>query len=261
MLRRPLNVGFSGGEKKRMEILQMALLAPSMCILDETDSGLDIDALRIVADGVNALRAKNRGFLVITHYQRLLDHIVPDTVHVMSKGRIVKTRRQGAGAGAREERLRGLCGGGMMAIVTPLKTAAEQVLAQQFADAKAELPGAPAVRKLREDAFAGFEAKGLPHRRLESWRYTDLRTLLREARPLADAATVTPAVEARLAALKLDGVRLVLVDGVFAPSLSTLEGLPEGVSVQALADALVSPRDDLTRILAGPSRRRRAIPG
>lgn len=91
MLRRPLNVGFSGGEKKRMEILQMALLSPTMCILDETDSGLDIDALRIVADGVNRLRAANRGFLVITHYQRLLDHIVPDTVHVMSKGRIVKT--------------------------------------------------------------------------------------------------------------------------------------------------------------------------
>ena len=91
MLRRPLNVGFSGGEKKRMEILQMALLSPSMCILDETDSGLDIDALRIVAEGVNALRDKNRGFLVITHYQRLLDHIIPDTVHVMSKGKIVRS--------------------------------------------------------------------------------------------------------------------------------------------------------------------------
>ena len=91
MLKRPLNVGFSGGEKKRAEVLQMALLQPQMCILDETDSGLDIDALRIVADGVNRLRAANRGFLVITHYQRLLDHIIPDTVHVMSKGRIVKT--------------------------------------------------------------------------------------------------------------------------------------------------------------------------
>ena len=91
MLKRPLNVGFSGGEKKRMEILQMALLAPKFCILDETDSGLDIDALRIVSEGVNALRAKDRGMLVITHYQRLLDHIVPDTVHVMAKGRIVKT--------------------------------------------------------------------------------------------------------------------------------------------------------------------------
>ena len=91
MLRRPLNVGFSGGEKKRMEILQMALLDPKFCIMDETDSGLDIDALRIVSEGVNALRGGGRGFLVITHYQRLLDHIVPDTVHIMSAGRIVKS--------------------------------------------------------------------------------------------------------------------------------------------------------------------------
>ena len=91
MLKRPVNVGFSGGEKKRNEILQMAMLEPKMCVLDETDSGLDIDALKIVADGVNRLRAKNRGFLVITHYQRLLDHIVPDVVHVMSKGKIVRT--------------------------------------------------------------------------------------------------------------------------------------------------------------------------
>ncbi len=91
MLKRAVNVGFSGGEKKRNEILQMALLEPKMCILDETDSGLDIDALKIVAEGVNRLRAKNRGFLVITHYQRLLDHIVPDVVHVMAKGKIVRT--------------------------------------------------------------------------------------------------------------------------------------------------------------------------
>ncbi|RDJ21348.1 Fe-S cluster assembly protein SufD [Bosea caraganae] len=140
-----------------------------------------------------------------------------------------------------------------MAIVTPLKTAAEQVLAQQFANVKAELPGGGAVRKLREDAFAGFEAKGLPHRRLESWRYTDLRMILREAKPLAGSAAVTPAVRERLAALKLDGTRLVLVDGAFAAELSTLEALPEGVSVNGLADALVSQRDDLTRILSGPS--------
>ena len=90
-LKRALNVGFSGGEKKRMEILQMALLEPRFCILDETDSGLDIDALRIVSDGVNKLRDPGRSFLVITHYQRLLNHIVPDTVHVMSAGRIVKS--------------------------------------------------------------------------------------------------------------------------------------------------------------------------
>jgi Fe-S cluster assembly ATP-binding protein len=91
MLKRPVNVGFSGGEKKRNEILQMAMLAPRMCILDETDSGLDVDAMKLVADGVNALRDEGRAFLVITHYQRLLDHIVPDVVHIMSDGRIVKT--------------------------------------------------------------------------------------------------------------------------------------------------------------------------
>ena len=89
MLKRPLNVGFSGGEKKRAEILQMTLLSPSLAVMDETDSGLDIDALKIVADGVNALRGADRSFLVITHYQRLLDYIVPDTVHVLYKGRIV----------------------------------------------------------------------------------------------------------------------------------------------------------------------------
>jgi Fe-S cluster assembly ATP-binding protein len=91
MLRRAVNVGFSGGEKKRNEILQMALLQPKLCVLDETDSGLDIDALKVVADGVNRLRSPERGFVVITHYQRLLDYIVPDVVHVLSKGRIVKT--------------------------------------------------------------------------------------------------------------------------------------------------------------------------
>jgi Fe-S cluster assembly ATP-binding protein len=89
MLKRPLNVGFSGGEKKRMEILQMAILEPRLLILDETDSGLDIDALRIVSDGVNAMRAPDRAMLVITHYQRLLDYIKPDRVHVLAGGRIV----------------------------------------------------------------------------------------------------------------------------------------------------------------------------
>lgn len=91
MLKRPVNVGFSGGEKKRNEILQMSMLNPKMMILDETDSGLDIDALKIVADGVNRMRGAGRSFLVITHYQRLLDYIVPDVVHVLAKGKIVKT--------------------------------------------------------------------------------------------------------------------------------------------------------------------------
>ena len=91
MLKRPVNVGFSGGEKKRNEILQMAMLEPRMCILDETDSGLDVDAMKLVSDGVNALRSEGRSFLVITHYQRLLDHIKPDVVHIMAAGRIIKT--------------------------------------------------------------------------------------------------------------------------------------------------------------------------
>src|ERR1700728_3049087 len=91
MLKRGVNVGFSGGEKKRNEVLQMALFEPSLCILDEMDSGLDIDALRVAADGVNALRSPGRAMVVITHYQRLLNYIVPDVVHVMSKGRVVKS--------------------------------------------------------------------------------------------------------------------------------------------------------------------------
>jgi Fe-S cluster assembly ATP-binding protein len=91
MLKRGVNVGFSGGEKKRNEVLQMALFEPAVCILDEMDSGLDIDALRIAADGVNALRSEDRAMIVITHYQRLLNYIVPDFVHVMAKGRVVKS--------------------------------------------------------------------------------------------------------------------------------------------------------------------------
>ncbi len=91
MLKRPVNTGFSGGEKKRNEILQMAVLEPKMCILDETDSGLDVDAMKLVSDGVNALRDAGRSFLVITHYQRLLNHIVPDVVHIMANGKIIKS--------------------------------------------------------------------------------------------------------------------------------------------------------------------------
>ena len=104
MLRRGVNVGFSGGEKKRNEILQMALLEPKLAVLDETDSGLDIDALKVVSDGVNRLRSPERAFVVITHYQRLLDYIVPDVVHVLSQRPHRAHRRQGAGARARSAR-------------------------------------------------------------------------------------------------------------------------------------------------------------
>ena len=91
MLKRPVNVGFSGGEKKRNESLQMTLLAPKLCVLDETDSGLDVDAMRLVAQGVNDLRSLKRSFIIITHYQRLLEYIEPDIVHIMAAGRIIKT--------------------------------------------------------------------------------------------------------------------------------------------------------------------------
>jgi Fe-S cluster assembly ATP-binding protein len=91
MLKRPLNVGFSGGEKKRMEILQMAILEPTLCVMDETDSGLDIDAVRVVSEGVNRMKCKDRAMLIITHYQRLLDYIIPDRVHVMAAGKIRKS--------------------------------------------------------------------------------------------------------------------------------------------------------------------------
>ncbi len=91
MRKRPVNVELSGGEKARNEFLQLEMLEPKMCILDETDAGLDVDAMKLVADGVNALRTEGRGFLVITHYQRLLDHIKPDVVHIMADGQIVKT--------------------------------------------------------------------------------------------------------------------------------------------------------------------------
>ena len=106
LLNRPLNEGFSGGEKKRNEILQMAVLDPRLALLDETDSGLDIDALRVVAGGVNALRAKDRAMIVITHYQRLLDYIVPDFIHVLYEGRIVKSGVKELALELEEQRLR-----------------------------------------------------------------------------------------------------------------------------------------------------------
>ena len=154
MLKRPVNVGFSGGEKKRAEILQMAVLEPTLCVLDETDCGLDIDALRVVADGVNALRRPTARMLVITHYQRLLDYIVPDVVHVLSEGRIVKSGDKEPGARARSE---GLC---------------------RVREGRGMNIGACAG-PLRKRRWA-FQ---LPHRRMEEWRWTDLRQLIDKPYP------------------------------------------------------------------------------
>ena len=216
MLKRPVNVGFSGGEKKRSEILQMEILQPTLCVLDETDCGLDIDALRIVADGVNGMRAKDRAMLVITHYQRLFNYIVPDKVHVMatagsseragltlpksSRRRATqnirgKPREHGweaklergkswsrrsdrwARLHARTERRGGA------RCTRSLKTKAEQGFSEAYAAIADTLPGGDDVRDVRERAIGRFEALGLPHRRIEAWKYTDLRNVLKEALP------------------------------------------------------------------------------
>ena len=228
MLKRGVNVGFSGGEKKRNEILQMALFEPSLCILDEMDSGLDIDALRIAADGVNALRSPDRAMVVITHYQRLLNYIVPDFVHVMSNGRVVKSGDKESGAGAGGFRLhavrrRSLTRTDVVMNVVLAKTETGRALSDYFALARDRLPGAGKLAEIRRQAFEAYERAGLPHRRIEDWKYTDLRALMREVLPLAPAPDAA-ALKRAAAALKLqaiDGVRrLVLVDGVFAPKLS-----------------------------------------
>src|SRR4029450_13993522 len=159
MLKRGVNVGFSGGEKKRNEILQMALFEPAVCILDEMDSGLDIDALRVAADGVNAVRWPERAMVVITHYQRLLNYIVPDFVHVMSKGRVVKS-------GGKDLAL-GLEASGY----AQFADAAGQ-LADSFAAGAHRLPATGRVAEARSAAFEAYESVGLPHRRLEDWKYT-----------------------------------------------------------------------------------------
>ena len=151
MLRRGVNVGFSGGEKKRNEILQMALFEPSLCILDEMDSGLDIDALRVAADGVNALRSPDRAMVVITHYQRLLNYIVPDFVHVMSKGKVVKSGGKELAleleaSGYAPVRRRGLSGSTDFVMnVVLAKTETGRALSDIFAIARDRLPGAGKV--------------------------------------------------------------------------------------------------------------------
>ena len=195
MLKRPLNVGFSGGEKKRNEILQMALLEPSLCVLDETDSGLDIDAVRIVAEGVNALRSPERAMLVITHYQRLLNYIVPDRVHVLSEGRVA---RSGGPELALELEESGYAefggrprpkGTAMDLPVQQFRTKAEQAYLDLFEAAEKALPGArdPFVSKLRAKAIETYGRLGLPHRRIEAWKYTDLRARLADVNPLVKA--------------------------------------------------------------------------
>ena len=188
-LNRGVNEGFSGGEKKRNEILQMAVLEPTLALLDETDSGLDIDALRVVANGVNSLRRPDRAIVMVTHYQRLLDYIEPDRVHVLSGGRILKS---GDKSLALELEKRGYDwvqagGGGRMSAVTLQDIA--------FAGSNATAPRSTraGTRRrsrsiaLRRAALERFLAAGFPTQRQEDWKYTNLRRL--EARTFAPAAS------------------------------------------------------------------------
>ena len=209
MLRRGVNVGFSGGEKKRNEILQMALLEPRLAVLDETDSGLDIDALKIVSEGVNRLRGPKR--IVCGHHPLSAAaqlHRARCSARPFGRPHC-QNRRQGFGARTRGARLRRVSGrsGGVsprdmnaMAELKVIKTAAETALAQEFAQARGRLPGAGAIADQRAAAFDLFAREGLPHRRVEEWKYTDLRALMREAKPLAgppDAAAKARAKTAR----------------------------------------------------------------
>ncbi len=204
MLKRPLNVGFSGGEKKRNEILQMALLEPSLCVLDETDSGLDIDAVRIVADGVNALRSPERAMLVITHYQRLLNYIVPDRVHVLSDGRVA---RSGGPELALELEESGYAEFGDAGCVRgsadhgPVQSSnsgprPSRPISTSSTSAEKALPGARNawVSELRRKAIETYGRLGLPHRRIEAWKYTDLRARLDRG---ASAACARPGCRSR----------------------------------------------------------------
>src|SRR5690606_9814655 len=212
LLHRGVNEGFSGGEKKRNEIFQLALLEPKLAILDETDSGLDIDALKAVADGVNLMRSPERAFLVITHYQRLLDYIKPDVVHVLADGRIVESAGpelalKPGSAALPPERVRPLGRG-------------------------------PA----RRAALADAPADGLPGARVEPWKSTSLRALAnRRFLPAASGnAGVDPALVAGIPA-----PRLVFVNGAFDAALSDLSGLPRDIALLPFSQVLAEghPRD------------------
>ena len=175
LLKRGVNVGFSGGEKKRNEIFQLALMEPKLAILDETDSGLDIDALKDVASGVNALRGPERSTILVTHYQRMLDHIVPDRVHVLSGGRIAASGGRRAGPGARIQGIRlGARGGGGRRMNDA--TAATARYVDAFAARESALPGHHLawLRGVRRAGIDAFSRTGFPTPRNEHWKYTNV---------------------------------------------------------------------------------------
>ena len=188
MLKRAVNEGFSGGEKKRNEILQMMLLEPRLAILDETDSGLDIDALKVVAGGINAMRHPERAIVLVTHYQRLLDYVEPDRVHVLVGGSIVRsgTKELGARTGATRLLLaRAACGGGNMSALL----AEQNIYATQFSEIVDRLPGRGLdwLDHLRKNSIERFVQLGFPTTRLEDWKYTNVSAIAR--RPFQNVPT------------------------------------------------------------------------
>jgi Fe-S cluster assembly protein SufD len=241
MLKRPVNVGFSGGEKKRNEILQMAMLEPKMCVLDETDSGLDVDAMRLVADGVNALRDAGRGFLVITHYQRLAGSYQTRCRAHHGRRSHRKDGRSGTGAGGRNERLHGHpCrgrSGGMTAKATLGPRAARRAAKLEATAARLEALRLPEsgqwLRRAREAALARVQEMGLPDRRDEYWKFTDPTTLVQ---PEVQAAKLLDVADEPMDFDAFDRLKIVFVDGVFdAGASDDLSG--EGLEVVRLAEA------------------------
>ena len=238
MLSRSVNEGFSGGEKKRNEIFQMAVLEPRLAILDETDSGLDIDALKIVAEGVNALRSPNRAIVVVTHYQRLLDYIVPDFVHVLSGGRIV---RSGGKELALELEAKGYGwvdagSGGSEGIAMTAVAERHEALAAEFEAFRRDPAFGSGPRSQQRDAaFRRFLDRGFPTTRDEEWKFTSVApiaalTFVRAAAASPARAVIEPFLFAGL------GVNIVLVNGRLVRSLSAIDALPAGVSVRSSAD-------------------------
>ncbi len=244
LVKRPVNEGFSGGEKKRNEIFQMAILDPALAILDETDSGLDIDALRIVATGVNELRDRERAMIVVTHYQRLLDYIIPDFVHVLVEGRIVRSggkemaleleakgyalAREGARRSAR-------------ALMSPVAEEKDVFRASIEALGAARRGDEPAwLEALRRAARKRFDERPLPTTRDEAWRFTSVAPILRTAFRAPVEGPRSGAAECMLAGLRIAdhrGPEIVFVNGRHAPEISTT-GTSEGVEVLSLREAL-----------------------
>ena len=264
LLNRPVNEGFSGGEKKRNEIFHMAVLDPILAVMDETDSGLDIDALKIVSEGINSLRDEERAFIVITHYQRLLNYIVPDIVHVLVDGRIVaaaariwlsssRTRvtpgsRTRSRAALRRSRWR------EVDMTLSTSTATDPFLAQVDAfQADLDLAEPSRLRELRRQARERYAELGIPTTQLEAWRFTNVAPIARRRFTLVeDFEGVSQESIERYRYPEC--LQIALVNGRFSPELSELDGLPEGVVVMSLAEALTLHPEDVEEHLGRHAR-------